>query len=211
MSQVDIKLDDIILELRSIHRQLNQIFFEGKLHSVQINIENNIRRRKVLTQGTFEPNDNWSSKESQITIWTSSLDGDYYNIIAILLHEMVHQFNYENGIKDVENNQRHNKKFRDAALRVELSLPKTVRGYGTNSKKGFMFTEPSESLKKIIDEKLDFNKSVFSLKHNYAINRAQKGYSSRNTYTCLGCNLKISSSKELNLKCLDCDLTLTIK
>lgn len=214
----NILLEDFIIELSSLHHQLNGILFKNELKPVKIAVENNVRKHKKLTLGHFSPREGWIDGQMQITIWTLALNGDVNNIIGILVHEMVHQFNYQNGIKDVENNQRHNKKFRDAALNYGLlSIKKTVRGENTNSHgMGFAFTFPSEKLIEIIDTKLDFNREALKLKHTYGIYRDQKKYrtTKRDAYMCPECELIIfctQNNKSVNILCLNCNKRLIHK
>ncbi|ARU91572.1 hypothetical protein SCLARK_00969 [Spiroplasma clarkii] len=207
-------LEDVITELSSIHRQLNEILFDNKLVQVKIAVENNKRQSKSLMLGHFNPNDGWlDGNKMQISIWTLALNGDYYELIGILVHEMIHQYNYQNGIKDVENNQRHNKKFKTAAISIgKLYIEPTIRGSKTNAHgKGYAYTKTSKELRQIIDKQLDFNKAALQIKHKYAIVGDQRGYEKRNKYTCSGCKLVITSSRsDLSLLCLNC-CTLIIK
>ncbi|QBQ07711.1 hypothetical protein SGLAD_v1c05120 [Spiroplasma gladiatoris] len=207
------QIDDIILELSSIHHQLNILLFNNTLKKIKINVADNIRAKNKLTKGHFEAFSNWEDSGMQITIWTLSLNGDPYSVIEVLIHEMIHQWNFQNSIKDVENNGRHNKNFRDTALKYGLELPKTIRGKGTNDHgKGFNRTTLSNYLRDIIKNKLDFNWKVLEFKHKYAINYSPTNYKKRYRYNCL-CNsrdkntymVKFTSSILLNIKCLDCN------
>lgn len=209
----EILLEDLITELSSIHRQLNAILFNNELAQIKIAIENNKRQNKALLLGHYNHYDGWmDGNNQQISIWTLALNGNPYQLIGVLVHEMVHQYNAQKGIKDVENNQRHNKKFRDVAVNMaKLYIKPTVRGEKTNNHgKGFAFTSVSDELKCIIDYELDFNRKALEIKHNYALNGDQRGYKERKTYICEGCELTITNSREqdLNLKCLDCNQIL---
>ncbi|QGS51951.1 SprT-like domain-containing protein [Spiroplasma tabanidicola] len=211
----EIKIDDIILELTSLHRQLNHLLFNNELKELKINVADNIRSKNKLTKGHFEPRSKWEDEDMQIIIWTLSLNGDPFYVIEVLIHEMVHQWNYQNNIKDVENNGRHNKKFRDVAIKVGLSIPKTIRGEGINDHgKGFNRTSISKDLMKILEKELDFNREVMQFKHQYALDYEPKSYNKRFSYYC-ACdyykNVKFTISKKLNILCKDCNVTFKIE
>ncbi|AHI52916.1 SprT-like domain-containing protein [Spiroplasma culicicola] len=208
-----INIDDFILEIRLIHNQLNALLFKNYLKPVKFVVEDNRRIKKKHTLGSFMPNSGYLDQDNsmQIVIYTLCLNGDYYSIIATLIHEMVHQYNFQKGIKDTENNGRHNKNFRDTALSVGLYIEPTVRGDKTNSHGlGFAFTKLSDYLKHIIDNKLDFNKEVLKLKHHAALNIKED---KRIAYRCEGCDFRVTTKQNVRLKCLDCNLELlkTIK
>ncbi|AUB31653.1 SprT-like domain-containing protein [Spiroplasma floricola] len=196
------RIDDLILELHSIHKQLNTFLFSSTLSEVKISIETS-KRRNRLTLGHFDTSKDWSDKLNQITIWTLALNGDYLNIIAVLVHEMVHQYNYEHDIKDVENNQRHNKQFKKVAESIaKLNIIKT------KSRLGFAFTTPSTELVEFIEKKLDFNKDIFrKMIHKDAIEYRPRGYNKSSRYICNICNTVINNSREKPLKimCMDCN------
>ncbi|WP_339033301.1 SprT-like domain-containing protein [Spiroplasma endosymbiont of Cantharis rufa] len=200
------RIDDLILELHSIHNQLNKFLFSNTLSQVKINIETS-KRKSRLTLGHFDTAKDWSDELNQITIWTLALNGNYLNIIGVLVHEMVHQYNFERNIKDVENNQRHNKHFKKTC--EEVAMLTVVK----NSRRGFSSTSPTLDLINYIENQLDFNKDLFkSLMHKDAINYQPKGYNKSNKYLCKGCDTIINNSREvaLNIKCMDCNIMFQI-
>lgn len=83
----------------------------------------------------------------------------YRDILAGLLHEMIHAFNHQNGISDHTPNQYHNKAFALAALRVGFHVKKhQTRGWSLLSFKGFAGSEhlspdedDSEYLMNVVD------------------------------------------------------------
>ncbi|QEH61883.1 hypothetical protein SCHIN_v1c06860 [Spiroplasma chinense] len=198
-----IKIDELILELTSAHRQISRLCFSNELKPVKISIAQNSRSRSKLTLGDFRGNSGYVDGDMQITIWTLCLNGDPFQLLETLMHEMVHQINHQNNIKDCENNQRHNKKFKEAALRAGLLVERDE-----NPNRGFTNTKLSETLKALLREKLDLNWEVLKLKHYDALYYEPINYKRRRTYTCKGCGLVITNSRVLRLKCLDCDLEL---
>ncbi|AGR42145.1 SprT-like domain-containing protein [Spiroplasma diminutum] len=198
---MEYRIDDLILELHSIHKQLNDFLFSSSLSEIKISIETS-KRKSRLTLGHFDTAKDWSDNINQITIWTLALNGDYQNIISVLVHEMVHQYNYENDIKDVENNQRHNKNFKKVAQDIaKLNVVKS-------SKQGFSQTSATPELINFIEKKLDFNKQLFKkMIHKDALEYQPRGYNKNNRYICEGCETIINNSREipLRIKCLDCN------
>ncbi|WP_338984296.1 SprT-like domain-containing protein [Spiroplasma endosymbiont of Diplazon laetatorius] len=198
---MEYRIDDLILELHSIHKQLNDFLFSSTLSDIKIAIETS-KRRNSLTLGHFDPSQDWSDNKNQITIWTLTLNGDYIRLIGVLVHEMVHQFNHERGIKDVENNQRHNKKFKEAAIAAKLNVSEV-----SSKAKGFNNTSVSQELRHYIENKLDFNKDLFKkMIHKDALSHEPKGYNKSNKYIC-GCGTVINNSRidPLKIKCLECN------
>ncbi|AUM62682.1 SprT-like domain-containing protein [Spiroplasma monobiae] len=198
---MEYRIDDLILELHSVHKQLNEYLFSNSLSEVKIAIETS-KRRNSLTLGHFDPSSDWSDKKNQISIWTLTLNGDYIRTIGVLVHEMVHQYNHERGIKDVENNQRHNKKFKEIAENKAMLLVNS-----TKSNRGFSNTKPNKELIYYIDNVLDFNKDVFKkMIHKDALEHEPKGYNKTSRYIC-NCGTVINNSRKesLNIKCMDCN------
>ncbi|WP_339022305.1 SprT-like domain-containing protein [Spiroplasma endosymbiont of Crioceris asparagi] len=193
-----IGIDELILELTIIHKQLNKLFFNSELSDVKITIERalNRKRRKL---GSFDMSNKWSDNLKHITIYTAALNANYYKIIEILLHEMCHQYNFENNLIDTENNGRHNKRFKKIGEKVLLQFLEPYPKY-----MGYAFTTYSDQLKFVIDNKLDFNKNVFKIVHKDS-EPSIEGYSKRKTYKCK-CGTRISNSNlELKIMCLECN------
>jgi len=101
--------------LNKIFDLLNAEFFESALSRPTITIQSTPR-----AYGHFSlRDDTWVSKlggTHEINIGAGTLARPIEEVAATLLHEMVHYFNYENGIQDCSRgNTYHNKKFKAAA------------------------------------------------------------------------------------------------
>ena len=71
-----------------------------------------------------------------------------YYVVATLLHEMVHYYNYERGVQDCSRgNTYHNKHFRDAAEARGLHVERS-------DKYGWAITEPTEELLDFVAKRL---------------------------------------------------------
>ena len=125
--------------LNKLFDLLNAEFFESALSRPTITIQSTPR-----AYGHFSlREDTWVSKlggTHEINIGAGTLARPIEEVAATLLHEMVHYFNYENGIQDSSRgNTYHNKKFKAAAEAHGLNVE--------HSKKyGWSHTSPSDAL-----------------------------------------------------------------
>lgn len=201
---MNINIDEIITELTSVHYQLNKILFKSSLKPIKIGIETS-KHRRINAYAYFEPQAGWTDGGSQITILTRRLDGNYINIITTLVHEMCHQYNFENNIKDTETtNGRHNKKFKKTAS--ELGL---LRVENNPNKQGLGITLPTDELIYIIKTKLDFNRKALTVVHNDSFN-IEKIKQINYKYVC-ECGNVIRSKSKLNISCNDCKHKFELK
>ena len=125
--------------LNKMFDMLNAEFFEGTLSRPTITIQSTPR-----AYGHFSlRDDTWTSATGdshEINIGAGTLARPIEEVAATLLHEMVHYFNYENGIQDCSRgNTYHNKRFKAAAEAHGLTV--------THSDKyGWSHTAPGEAL-----------------------------------------------------------------
>ena len=113
------------------------------------------------------------------------------------MHEMVHLYCSLNEIKDTSNNcVYHNKKFRIEAEKrgLEISKDKTI---------GWSLTKIKPETEKLIN-KFKINDSAFNYYRRKGLILPGKKVI-LNKYMCPGCEVKISSYKEVNLICGDCN------
>ena len=111
--------------LNKMFDMLNAEFFEDTLSRPTITIQSTPR-----AYGHFSlRDDTWTSATGdshEINIGAGTLDRPIENVVATVLHEMVHLYHLQNGIKDCSRNGTyHNKTFRDAAQAPRL-MPGTV-------------------------------------------------------------------------------------
>lgn len=86
--------------LNKVFDLLNNEFFEGALSRPTITIQSTPKAYGHFTLSK----DTWVSKlgeTHEINIGAGTLSRPIENVCATLLHEMVHYFNYENGIQDL--------------------------------------------------------------------------------------------------------------
>ena len=156
---------------------------------------------------------------ARVSTATQGRDGNSLEdqVAATLLHEMVHYFNYVNGIQDCSRgNTYHNRKFRDAAEAHGLIV-------GHHEKYGWTITTPSDELLEVI-LKYDLtdiliNRNAFggfqitgTGTHNGVptfVGVSPRKSSSRK-YACPCCGMSIRATRVVNVACLDCDEQLLL-
>jgi hypothetical protein len=114
------------------------------------------------------------------------------------VHEAVHVWNAARGIADCATNDRHNRKFKDAAEEIGLICadPTDAIGYG--------YTEPTEELRKAILEEFKPNAKAFRL---FRLEKPVKPKADKTkSYVC-GCDVKVrvANGTTLDATCHDCE------
>lgn len=201
--------------LNRIFDLLNEEYFENTLSKPTITIQSTPK-----AYGHFSlRSDTWISKNGEtheINIGAGTLARPIENVVATLLHEMVHYHCYVNGIQDTSRGHTyHNKKFRDAAQERGL----IVEHHPTY---GWSITSPADSL-------LDF--VLFNGLTDILINRnefygvrvpvnggANSGTgittttkpSSTRKYICPCCGMSVRATRTVNIGCLDCDEQMVV-
>ena len=125
--------------LNKIFDLLNAEYFENELSRPTITIQSTPK-----AYGHFSlKDDTWVSSignSHEINIGAGTLARPIEEVIATLLHEMVHYCNYQNGIQDCSRgNTYHNKRFKAAAECRGLQV-------SHHEKYGWSITQPTEQL-----------------------------------------------------------------
>ena len=202
--------------LNKVFDILNEEFFECELSRPTITIQSTPK-----AYGHFSlREDTWISKVGgthEINIGAGTLSRPIEEVAATLLHEMVHYFNYVNGIQDCSRgNTYHNRKFRDAAEAHGLIVDH-------HEKYGWTITTPSDALLDVI-LKYDLtdiliNRNEFggfqitgTGTHNGAptVIDITPHKSSSRKYVCPCCGMSIRATRVVNVACLDCDEQLLL-
>lgn len=195
--------------LNKIFDLLNAEFFENALSRPTITIQSTPK-----AYGHFSlRNDTWISKNGgthEINIGAGTLARPIQEVAATLLHEMVHYYNYENGIQDCSRgNTYHNKRFKAAAESHGLIV-------SHSEKYGWSHTQPDDALLEII-LKYDLtdiliNRNEFSSfrvtgtgTHSGTTTTGTPKTSSTRKYTCPCCGNSVRATKAVNIACLDCN------
>lgn len=204
-------------ELHNVYRRLNIAFFDGELPDIAITIQSGGKRS---TMGWCSRQPIWFNTEGSVKLYEINISAEYLNIafletINTMLHEMVHLYNKVHKIKDVSRSgQYHNKLFRDECLR---------RGYYYESDKpdkkhGWTFAKlTAETISKV--ESLPINQSVFTIARNTFGTVAPENEEDEDQtdeeeprrkshirkIVCPSCGNSVRASKEVNIRCDDCD------
>ena len=144
--------------LNKVFDLLNAEYFESALTRPTITIQSTPR-----AYGHFTLNDNtWISTlggSHEINIGAGTLARPIEEICATLLHEMVHYYNFVNGIQDCSRgNTYHNKRFKQAAEQRGLTVEHS-------EKYGWSHTAPTEELLDFVIEN-GLTDILINLKYN---------------------------------------------
>lgn len=199
---------------------LNKVYFNGELPPIVISIMSSPR-----TNGHFTCGRVWRAEETlmhEINISAEHLDRPIENIMATLQHEMVHYYCETNDIADTSQYGRyHNKKFKSEAEARGLII---TRADGI----GWSVTQPSKGFVEVlkehnIEKPLDINRDGLILDILGKLGKGgtdgtdgngntlpipiqpKKPKQSTRKYICPCCGNSFRATKEINVKCMDCD------
>lgn len=194
--------------LNKIFDLLNEEYFESQLSRPTITIQSTPK-----AYGHFSlREDTWISKlgaTHEINIGAGTLSRSIELVCATLLHEMVHYYNYVNGIQDCSRgNTYHNKKFKAAAESRGLIVDHS-------EKYGWSHTSPSDKLLEFVlrNDLTDIliNRNEFSGfqmpgtgTHNGAGGTIPPKPSSSRKYICPCCGMSVRATKTVRIACMDC-------
>ncbi|MBO5111357.1 MAG: SprT-like domain-containing protein [Clostridia bacterium] len=195
--------------LNKIFDLLNVEYFENTLSRPTITIQSTPR-----AYGHFTLNDDtWVSKlggTHEINIGAGTLARPIEDVCATLLHEMIHYYNYVNGIQDCSRgNTYHNKAFRQAAEERGLCVERS-------DKYGWSHTSPSERLIDFVI-KNDLTDILISRNEFCGLHIGGTGThdgggiaitppktSSTRKYACPCCGMSVRATKVVRIACMDC-------
>ena len=195
--------------LNAIFDLLNDRYFESALSRPVITIQSTPR-----AYGHYTLFDAWSvdgkNGKREINIGAGTLSRPIENVVATMVHEMIHYYNDLNGVKDCSRgNSYHNKKFKELAEKCDLQVDH-------HPIYGWSITSPTDAL---VEFCLYNNLTEIRLCRNdgYAVGisgtgthagtnagAGKKKPSSTRKYICPCCGLSVRATKEVNVGCLDC-------
>ena len=197
--------------LNKVFDLLNEEFFENTLSRPTITIQSTPKAYGHFTLN----NDTWVStvgNTHEINIGAGTLARPIEDVCATMLHEMIHLFNYTQGIQDCSRgNTYHNKRFKQAAEERGLIV-------SHSEKYGWSHTKPSDAL-------LDFvllnglTDILISRNENYGFFVGKTGThngtdatppapprtSSTRKYICPCCGMSVRATRVVRIACIDCD------
>ena len=200
--------------LNKVFDLLNAEFFESELSRPTITIQSTPK-----AYGHFSlREDTWVSKlggTHEINIGAGTLSRNIEDVCATLLHEMVHYYNYVQGIQDCSRGGTyHNKKFKVAAEARGLIVEH-------HDKYGWTITSPGDSLLQFcLDNDLSdilISRNEFSGYritgtgiHSGTATTLPPRTSSTRKYTCPCCGNSVRATKNVNIGCLDCAVQMVL-
>lgn len=111
---------EALKELLRVFHAANRAFFRKKIITPEITIQS---AGRLAAYGWCTVYKVWEGKNGgnwEINISAEYLARPTCEIICTLIHEMVHLYNLQNGVKDCSSNQYHNKHFKKMAERACL-------------------------------------------------------------------------------------------
>ena len=194
--------------LNKVFDLLNEEFFENALSRPTITIQSTPK-----AYGHFTLNSNtWVSKNGsfhEINIGAGTLARPIEEVSATMLHEMVHYYNFENGIQDCSRGGTyHNRRFRDAAVTHGLNV-------SHHEKYGWAVTSPGDRLLDFVLENgltdIQINRNEFSgfqptgigVHSGTGIPGPRKPSSTRK-YACPTCGMSVRATRTVRIACMDC-------
>lgn len=198
--------------LEKLFRALNTRYFDGKLDEPIITIQSTPRAYGHVTVGK-----SWRKgmeNTHELNLGAGTLDRPIENVVATLLHEMVHLWNIRENIQDCSRGgQYHNKRFRDAATSRDLYI-------SYDKRIGWSITEPTPALCDFIISEgwTDIDMTRLEWGHfprggagtsnttggTVAPPPARTTGNSRK-YVCPVCGLIVRATKEVRVACMDCN------
>ena len=182
---------------------LNEMYFESALSKPVITIY-----PEPGTYGHFTPWKSWNDEgveRYEINLAATEVDRPLTDVMCTLLHEMVHQYCTENGIKDTSRgNCYHNKKFKAECEKRGLKVSHDrACGWGV--------TDPGPAFTDFIEQSKRFEPCRIQLCRVGGGREAQTGSgtgkkpSSTRKDVCPKCGMSVRATKEVNIGCLDCN------
>lgn len=194
--------------LNKIFDLLNEEYFENTLSRPTITIQSTPK-----AYGHFSlREDTWISKVGathEINIGAGTLARPIEEVVATLLHEMVHYHNWTNGIQDCSRgNTYHNKRFKAAAEQRGLCV-------SHSDKYGWSHTAPTDALLQFCLDN-DLGDILINRNEHFAYRVTGSGThsgtplppptkkTSTRKYICPCCGASVRATRIVNILCGDC-------
>lgn len=186
--------------LQAAFNAINRDFYGGELEKVIITVKEG---KKKAAFGWIETAKNW--KQNGVERHEINISADYIGertvvqTITTLMHEMVHLYNLQNGIKDTtRSGLYHNKKFKETAEAHGLQVEQA-------SDIGWSLTTATPQTKKWIEENVPIKSfGVYKQVAEKDPKGGGKSKQSSRKYVCPKCGLIARLTKDANIMCVDC-------
>lgn len=190
-------MTELSTALQTLFNRMNAAFFDGQLERCVITVKEGSHKHAFGWITTAKGWQQGKEKRHEINIACDYLSRPVDQVAETLLHEMVHLYNMQEGIKDTSRSGiYHNTKFRDAALAHHLTCDQISGG-------GWTVT----ALDDFACDWLRDNCPVLSFriyKQPEIRKSGEKKPSSTRKYVCPECGQSVRATKEVHLFCADC-------
>lgn len=213
------KISRVAGYLEKVYRFANADFFGNELGTVIITL-----KATPDAYGHISVGERWSVNEEgkrELNISTSYLSRDIVEVVATLLHEMVHEYCLIHDIKDTSRGGTyHNKRFK------EIAEEKAGLHIEYDKRIGWSVTKPTEAVldfcirHDLTDIQMcdysGFGRGIFGggaspTPGTPGTAGKVKKPSSTRKYVCPCCGLSVRATKEVNIMCMDCQEQMTVE
>ena len=200
--------------LNKIFDLLNEEYFESALTRPVLTIQSTPQ-----SFGHFSlREDTWVSKlgaSHEINIGAGTLARPIEEVVASLLHEMVHYWNYEMGVQDCSRgNTYHNRRFKEVAESRGLVVTRS-------EKYGWAHTAPADDLLEFVLKNgltdILINRNEFAGfqitgtgTHSGTGTVSPPKKSSTRKYICPCCGMSVRATRVVRIACLDCSEQMVV-
>lgn len=186
--------------LMNAFNQINEKFYNNELEKPIITIKEGAKKHAF---GWIEVKKNWKQGEKErheINISGDYLDRPINEIIATLMHEMVHLYCIMNKIKDTTRaNIYHNRKFKEVAENHGLSIE-------YNEHIGFSITKLQKETEIWVKENIKIvSFKIYKKRKTITESGKEKPKQSTRKYICPSCGLIVRATKDCKIACIECN------
>lgn len=211
-------ISDINEALSNVFNLFNEHFYNGELPEPVLTAQTNMHSPRTAGWCTIHKvwkDERYGAKYYEITISSEFLYRDAVYVCGVLLHEMVHLYCLEHGIKDTSRSDTyHNKRFKEVAEAHGL-----ISEYSKQS--GWSITSPTDETVGLINRSVEPDAFYLTrLKHRTTDpnddspneeesgdtdSETDKKKSSTRRYICTKCDTIIRATRIVNVICGDCN------
>lgn len=184
--------------LEDAYKKLNKDKFSNELQTPIITIQDTRGVYGHVTCSKVWKHRN-GKEQYELNIGAATLNRPIAEVIATLLHEMVHIYHLQNGVQDTSRGGAyHNKTFKEKAESVGLIIE-------YDKKIGWSVTRPSKELIQYVKDNkwrnIDINRG---LREASGDDPRIKKPSSTRKYQCPCCGNSVRATKDIRIICADC-------
>lgn len=206
---MNVTLKTTISQLEDLFEVMNEVFFENELASPVVTISPDTTKGAFGWCTSYKA---WANKDSgegyyEINICAEHLARTIEEVAETMLHEMVHLYNLQNGVKDTSRSGTyHNNKYKEAAEAHGLTVEK-------DEKYGWCKTALNSEAKEEVETFAEMiNKHSFDMFRQPETKSTKTGgKSSSRKYVCPVCGTIIRATKEVKVICSDCDVMFELQ